>query len=96
MKHFGIPEEKIVAAAVRVGDGVITNSLIRVPSGPGKTKAIHEVIQRAPDAAFGNSIWDAAMLGIARHPFVVNPTPELEKVARERSWKVYHPDAPGA
>lgn len=96
MKHFGIPDQNILAATARVADGVITDSLIRVPSGAGKTKAIREDIRRTPDAAFGNSIWDADMLANARHPFVVNPTPELEKVARQRSWKVYYPDAPGA
>lgn len=93
MKHFGIPEERILAAAVRVIDGKITDRLLRVPSGEGKPKAIHEAIRRAPDAAFGNSIWDAAMLGIARHPFVINPTPQLDKIAIKRRWPVYYPDS---
>jgi phosphoserine phosphatase len=93
MRHFGIPEEKILAAAVRIVDGKVTDGLIRVPSGEGKSKAIHQAIRRAPDAAFGNSIWDAAMLGIARKPFVVNPTPQLQKIASERRWPVYFPDS---
>jgi phosphoserine phosphatase len=94
MKHFGISERRVLATAVRIVDGTITDHLIRVPSGEGKPEAIHEAIGRAPDAAFGNSIWDAAMLGIARHPFVINPTPQLEKVANERHWPVYFPDEP--
>ena len=94
MRHFGISEQRVLAASVRVVDGVITQSLVRVPSGAGKPKAIHEAIRRAPDAAFGNSVWDAAMLGVARHAFVVNPTPELEKIGRERNWKIYYPDPP--
>lgn len=94
MKHFEIPEGRVLAAAARVVDGIITDSLVRVPSGPGKPKAIESAIHRGPDAAFGNSIWDAAMLGVARHAFVVNPTPELEKVGRERAWKIYYPDPP--
>jgi phosphoserine phosphatase len=95
MKHFGIPEKKILAASVRIVDGTISDQLIRIPSGGGKPKAIQEVIQRAPDAAFGNSIWDADMLAIAEHPFVVNPTPELQRMARERRWAVYYPDSSG-
>lgn len=91
MRHFGIPQEKTLGAAVRVVDGVITGQLVRVPSGEGKPEALHEVAGRAPDAAFGNSIWDAAMLGVARHAFVVNPTVELEKIAGQRRWPVYRP-----
>jgi phosphoserine phosphatase len=93
MKHFDIPGEKILAAAVRVVDGKITDQLIRVPSGEGKPRAILDVVGRAPDVAFGNSIWDAAMLGISRHPFVVNPTTQLQKVAEQNKWPVYHPDS---
>ena len=93
MRHFGIPEEKILAAAARIVDGKITDQLIRIPTGEGKPKAIHQAIRRAPDAAFGNSIWDAAMLGIARRPFVINPTPQLQKIAGERRWPIYFPDS---
>jgi phosphoserine phosphatase len=59
MEHFGIPASRILAAAVEIDGGMITDRLIRVPSGPGKPKAIREVIQRIPDAVFGNSRWDA-------------------------------------
>jgi phosphoserine phosphatase len=96
MKHFEIPQEKILAASVRVVDGKITDQVIRIPSGGGKPKAVQDVIQRAPDAAFGNSIWDADMLAIAKHPFVVNPTPELNEIARQRRWPVYAPNSSGA
>jgi phosphoserine phosphatase len=92
MKHFGIPAENILAAAVRVVDGIITDDLIRVPSGEGKPRAIRDTIGQAPDSAFGNSIWDAAMLAIARHPFAVNPTAELEKIAQQNHWPVYFPE----
>jgi HAD superfamily phosphoserine phosphatase-like hydrolase len=92
MKHFGIDDKKILAAAVEIEGGRITNRLIRVPSGEGKPRAIREVVGRDPDAAFGNSRWDAAMLAIAQHSFAVNPNPDLEQVARERGWRVYWPD----
>jgi phosphoserine phosphatase len=92
MKHFGIPQEKILAASVRVMEGKITNQLIRVPSGEGKPRAILEVIGRAPNVALGNSVWDAAMLKIADHPFAVNPTSQLQEIAEQNKWPIYHPE----
>ena len=91
MPHFGIPREKVLAAAVEIENGIITDRLIRVPSGIGKPKAILEVIGRPPDAAFGNSRWDMEMLQIARYAVAVNPNPDLEQTARERDWTVYWP-----
>jgi phosphoserine phosphatase len=98
MEHFDIPANRILAAEVEIDDGVISDRLIRVPSGPGKPKAIREVIRREPDAVFGNSRWDADMLEIARHPFVINPNPDLEEKAQSRRWPIYWPDGtkPGA
>ena len=92
MKHFGIPANRILAAAVAVEGGKVTDKVIRVPSGKGKPEAIRDVIARTPDAVFGNSIWDVDMLEIARHPFVINPTPELLTISGERKWPVYHPE----
>jgi len=92
MKHFGIPQGKILAASVEIENGIITDRLIRVPSGIGKPKAILEVIGRPPDAAFGNSRWDVEMLLIARYAVAVNPNPDLEQVARQRGWTVYWPE----
>jgi phosphoserine phosphatase len=92
MKHFGISANRILAAAVVVEDGKVTDKVIRVPSGIGKPQAIREVIARTPDAVFGNSIWDADMLEIARHPFVINPTPELLTFSGRRKWPVYYPE----
>jgi len=93
MKHFGIPDSRILAAAVVVEQGRVTDNVIRVPSGKGKPRAIREVIARTPDAVFGNSVWDADMLEIARRPFVINPTPELLTIANERKWPVYYPES---
>lgn len=93
MKHFAIPADRILAAAVEIESGIITDRLVRVPSGEGKPRAIREVIRRDPHAAFGNSRWDAAMLKIARHAFAVNPNPDLEETARAQGWKIYFPDS---
>jgi phosphoserine phosphatase len=95
MKHCGIPENKILAAAVEIENGRVTDRVVRVPTGPGKPKAIREVVGRDPDAAFGNSRWDAEMLMISRHAFAVNPNADLEKIARERGWHIYFPDSVG-
>jgi phosphoserine phosphatase len=96
MRHFSIPEDKILGALSKVENGIITNQLIRVPSGIGKPKAILEIIGRPPDLAFGNSRWDADMLRISRYPVAVNPNPDLEQLAREREWPVYWPEVRAA
>ncbi len=92
MKHFGIPENRILATAVKTQNGIITDRLIRIPSGAGKPKALHEVVKTDVNAAFGNSRWDAEMLAMAKHGFAVNPNPDLEATARQRGWTVYFPD----
>lgn len=95
MEQFGIPQDRILAANVALDDGVVTGRLMRVPSGPGKPKALREVVQKDIDAAFGNSRWDTEMLAHATHAFAVNPNPDLEALARERGWAVYFPDGRG-
>jgi phosphoserine phosphatase len=91
VKRFGIPGRRVLAASVHIEDGRATDRLVRVPSGPGKAIAIQEVMRKPVDICFGNSIHDAAMLEIARHSFAVNPNPDLEKIAQEKSWQVYWP-----
>jgi phosphoserine phosphatase len=91
MPHVGIDPKKILATAVEAENGVVTDHLIRVPSGIGKPKAILEVIGRPPDAGFGNSRWDMEMLAISRYAIAVNPNPDLELIARDRGWTVYWP-----
>jgi phosphoserine phosphatase len=92
MKHFGIPENRILAAQVEVDHGIVTDRLIRVPSGVGKRQALREVVKKEIDAAFGNSRWDRDMLAMAKHAFAVNPNPDLESVAREHGWRIYCPE----
>ena len=92
MRHFGIPQDKILAAMVQVDDGIITDRVVRVPSGDGKPKALQSVADQPPDAAFGNSKWDIAMLQMARHAFAVNPNPDLEDIARQNGWRIYYPE----
>jgi phosphoserine phosphatase len=91
VKGFGIGEDRILAAKVEIEQGVITDRLVRIPSGPGKPKALREVVKKKVDAAFGNSRWDTEMLADAKYAFAVNPNPDLETLARERAWAVYFP-----
>ena len=91
MRHIGVPQDRILAAAVKVRNGVITDDLIQVPSGGGKPKALRKAIQGPVDAAFGNSKWDVAMLEMAAHAYAVNPNPDLEALARKRAWRIYFP-----
>jgi HAD superfamily phosphoserine phosphatase-like hydrolase len=92
MRAFGIAEDRILATKVELENGVITDRLVRIPSGPGKPKALREVVKKEIDAAFGNSRWDADMLAIAKYGFAVNPNPDLEAAARQRGWTIYFPD----
>lgn len=93
MKHFDIPPNRILAAAVEIDNGIVTDRLIRVPSGPGKTDALRDVVRKPIDAAFGNARWDAEMLAFAKHAFAVNPNPELESLAQQRGWTTYFPES---
>jgi len=92
MKEFGIAENRVTAAAVEIDDGVITDRLVRLPSGPGKPKALREVAGATIDAAFGNSRWDTEMLEMAQHAFAVNPNPDLRITAQSRGWTIYFPE----
>ncbi|HEY1800408.1 MAG TPA: haloacid dehalogenase-like hydrolase [Terriglobales bacterium] len=93
MKHFEIAPDHVLAAKVEIEDGMVTDRLIRVPSGEGKPKAIREVIRREPDAVFGNSRWDVAMMAIAKHAYAVNPNPDLEDMAAKSRWPIYWPES---
>ena len=77
--RFGFSEDRVLAADARVGKGVITTELIDVPTDEGKAETLRRIGIPAPDAVFGNSIHDLAMLEIARDAFPVNPSPDVYK-----------------
>jgi phosphoserine phosphatase len=91
VREFGIPEERVVAAEVRVVDGVITSEPVDVPTGPGKATALRRIGLPNPDAVFGNSLHDLAMLEMARCAFPVNPSPALIAEAAKRGWGYFRP-----
>ena len=92
MRHFGIARDHILAAAVKIDKMRITDKVVRIPSGDGKPLAIREVVKKVPDAAFGNSRWDRDMLEVAKHPYAINPNPDLKEIALARGWPVYFPN----
>ena len=91
VRDFGIPADHVLAARVKVVNGVITNQVLAVPTDEGKVTALNQVGVHAPDVVFGNSVHDAAMLAIASRPFAVNPSPALVTIAQERGWRVFRP-----
>jgi phosphoserine phosphatase len=93
LRDFGIPAKHILAAEVHVKDGMITSEIIDVPTDEAKASALKRVGLPRPDAVFGNSIHDLAMLEIARCAFPVNPSPALLEVAAKKGWGYYRPKA---
>lgn len=91
VKRFGISPERVLAACVEVRDGVVTDLVRDVPTDAGKVTALIRVGVTVPDAVFGNSVHDAAMLAIARRAFPVNPTAALLERSAAAGWPVYFP-----
>ncbi len=91
VRAFDIPPERVLAAEVRVKSGLITSELVDVPTGPAKATALRRVGLAHPDAVFGNSVHDLAMLELARCPFPVNPSPALMTAAAQRGWGYFRP-----
>lgn len=93
VREFGIAPERVLAARVKVAGGIVTNELVDVPTDEGKAAALRAAGVHAPDAVFGNSVHDAAMLAMAKRPFAVNPTPALVERAQAEGWALYLPVA---
>ena len=93
VRDLGIPEERILAAEVRVVAGLITTEILDVPTDEGKAAALARVGLSCPDAVFGNSVHDLAMLQMARNAFPVNPSPALLEAAAKNGWGYFQPEA---
>ena len=89
--RFGIPAERVLAASVLAPNGVVSSVLHAVPTDEGKVDALRQAGVAAPDAVFGNSVHDAAMLAIARQAFPINPSPALVERSLGEGWPVYFP-----
>lgn len=94
-RRFNIPANRVLAASVESSNGLATDRLIHVPTDEDKVEALRRMGItagiNAPDAVFGNSVHDAAMLAIARGAFSVNPSPDLLTRSASEGWPVYYP-----
>lgn len=93
VKRFDLPASRVLAACVEVENGIVTSKLIDVPTDEGKAESLRRAGIPHPDAVFGNSIHDAAMLQIARRAFPVNPSPALIDIAATHGWPVFYPES---
>ena len=91
VRRFDIPAKRVLAARVAIANGLVTNTILDVPTDEGKVTALARVGLTAPDAVFGNSVHDAHMLAIARRAFPVNPSPALLQRSASEGWPVYYP-----
>jgi HAD superfamily phosphoserine phosphatase-like hydrolase len=91
VRRFGIPADRVLSARVQVKNGRITDVILDVPTDEGKVTALAKAGITAPDAVFGNSVHDAAMLAIARRAFPVNPTAALVERSMQEGWPIYYP-----
>ena len=92
VKRFGIAPERVLAAKVRVAEGIATDELLAVPTDEAKRAALEEAGVSSPAAVFGNSVHDLAMLQMARHPWPVNPSAALLEKSEALGWEVFQPD----
>jgi phosphoserine phosphatase len=92
LRPFGIPESRVLAAEVRINQGLVTTEIVDVPTGEGKATALKRVGLPRPDVVFGNSVHDLAMLELARHAFPVNPSPALIEAAASKGWGYFRPE----
>ena len=91
VRDLGIPPQRVLATRVRVTNDLITQEVLDVPTDEGKVVSLVAHGVEHPDAVFGNSIHDAAMLDIARRPFAVNPTAALAELAATKGWPIFQP-----
>lgn len=91
VRRFGISADRVLAARVEVKNGIITDVLTDVPTDEGKAASLNRAGIATPDAVFGNSVHDAAMLSIAGRAFPVNPSPGLLDRSAQENWPVYYP-----
>lgn len=91
VRRFNIPANRVLSARVAIENGRATERLLDVPTDEGKVASLRRAGITAPDAVFGNSVHDAAMLAIARGAFPVNPSDELVQRSAAESWPVYYP-----
>jgi phosphoserine phosphatase len=85
-KHFGLLEPDLVTAHARVIDGILQAEIERpIPYGAGKVTRLREAIGPACPvvAAFGDNVFDLAMLSEAGIRVAVRPKPRLRAMVAD-------------
>lgn len=91
LRSFDINPDRVLATTVEIVSGMVTDHVLDTPTDEGKVTALARVGVVHPDAVFGNSEHDVAMLAIAQHAFPVNPTPGLILRSTHKGWPIYFP-----
>ena len=93
--YFSVPLT-IVGTQLEVRDGLWTGEIAdEHMCGDAKQRAIVQLaaahnLDLARSFAYGDSVCDLPMLETVGHPAAVNPSRNLERVARARNWRVLH------
>lgn len=95
VSHFSVPLT-IVGTRLEARDGLWTGEITgEHMSGDAKHRAIGYLVAEygldlGRSFAYGNSVSDLPMLETVGHPVAVNPSANLERVARARNWPVVY------
>lgn len=86
--------DRIIATEMTVNDGRYTGEIERYVYGEGKGEAVRAEAERegydlSRSYAYADSLTDLPMLEAVGHPYVVNPSGELRRIALERGWPVF-------
>ena len=93
VRDFGIPEDRVLAAEVRVVDGLITSEIVDVPTDEGKAAALKRVGLPLPtrSSATPFTTWPCSRWRAIAFP--VNPSPALLEAAAKNGWGYFRPGA---
>jgi len=89
-REFGV--DHVLCTRLEERDGVLTGEVDGpILWGPGKAAAVKEFAKRenidlSKSFAYGNGTEDVDFLETVGRPTALNPTKDLDRVARERSW----------
>ncbi|MEM6731123.1 MAG: HAD-IB family phosphatase, partial [Myxococcota bacterium] len=92
-EHLGV--DSVLATRAESREGVYTGVLLTdVHTPAGKGRVMRDLVDRQgpPVFAFGDSSGDMNTLALAIYPVALNPSTELETVAKERGWTVLRSD----
>lgn len=84
--------DRVIATEMTIQDGRYTGEIQEYVFGEGKGKALRSlanVYDLDRSYAYADSLTDLPMLEQVGHPYVVNPSSELRRIAMERGWPVF-------